>query len=351
MKKPHWSTSIDNCINTKTMTKKQLCETWAQSKTENKEKLNSELRRKEHKPITRQEIIDARKKLLNNKSSPNEMKNELLRYGGEEILDYLETLLNTVYKHERVPKSWRQGKIKSLYKKGAKDDPCNYRPITLLCPVGKLYATILNLRLNSYIENENLLSTTQNGFRTRNSRNCLDHVFTLEETRKICNENSLDLYYAFIDFKSAFDMVPRDAIFHALMEMKANIADIQAIQKLYKTTTAKAMFNGKESREFNIHQGVAQGCPLSPTLFAVFINKLLETLNQSREGVKLKSCTCNNLAYADDIVLLAHSREGLQKLINITAKWCKNHGMKANVSKCASMTNKEEYEPFYWNDI
>ena len=238
--------------------------------------------------ITKDEILDARKKLINGKSTPKDIKNEMLRYGGDELVRYLEVLYNLCYKNKKTPKDWRQGLIKSLHKKGPKDDPSNYRPITLLCPIGKLYATIINNRISNHLENNNLLSSSQNGFRTRDSRNCQDHIFTLSEVRKICDEHNKELFYAFIDFKSAFDMVPRDAIISALLKSGVNLMDVRSVESLYRHTTARAAFGNQKSREFNILQGVAQGCPLSPTLFAIFINNLLEKLNMRNEGIQLK---------------------------------------------------------------
>ena len=135
-------------------------------------------------------------------------------------------------------------------------------------------------------------------------------------------------------------MVPRDAITHALLQKGINLMDIQAVDSLYRHTTY----------QFTINQGVAQGCPLSPTLFAIFIDDLLKTLNSSSEGIQIGNTNINNLAYADDIVLLANSKENLQTLINKTAGWCKENGMLANISKCATMSNLASYEHLYWED-
>ena len=78
------------------------------------------------------------------------------------------------------------------------------------------------------------------------------------------------------------------------------------------------------SRSFEIHKGVAQGCPLSPTLFAIYINSLLDKVNESNLGVDLKDNQnpISVLAYADDIVLLAESEANLQSMINIAHTWC-----------------------------
>ena len=113
--------------------------------------------------------------------------------------------------------------IISLFKKGCKDDPGNYRPITLRDCIGKLYASILNARLTDFLENNNLLHTSQNGFRTVDNRNCDDHVFCLSEICRYAKTNKSPLHICFIDFKSAFDMVPRNALLYRLRHLGIDI--------------------------------------------------------------------------------------------------------------------------------
>ena len=88
--------------------------------------------------------------------------------------------------------------------------PLNYRGMSLISTVYKLYSTILNERLMLYLEKEGLLVEEQNGF--RKSRSCLDHIFVSSTiiTNRI-SENTLT-YSCFIDFQKAFDIINRDLI-------------------------------------------------------------------------------------------------------------------------------------------
>ena len=105
---------------------------------------------------------------------------------------------------------------------------------------------------------------------------------------------------------------------------------------MYRKTTAKCLANGTESREFEIYRGVAQGCPLSPTLFAVYINSLLNEIDHLQNGVDMGDGKppIGILAYADDIVILSETNEELQRSINVAHAWCEKWSMKANVAKC-----------------
>ena len=96
---------------------------------------------------------------------------------------------------------------------------------------------------------------------------------------------------------------------------------------------AIATEQGKRSDPFKLHRGTAQGCPLSPTLFDVFIDDLVEKLHRNKKGINEVSV----LAYADDILTLAASPEELQEQVNICAEWTANWRMKANAKKSQVM--------------
>ena len=91
----------------------------------------------------------------------------------------LVTLFNLVWDSEFVPRYWRDGLMVSLFKKGDREDPCNYRGITLLNLVGKLYSRIINNRLLKYLESNHKLHEGQGGFRI--GRCCVDNIFALNE--------------------------------------------------------------------------------------------------------------------------------------------------------------------------
>ena len=205
------------------------------------------------------------------------------------------------------------------------------------------------MKLVNHVEGRNLINTAQNGFRLVEERNTDDHIISLAELYNYHKSHKSPLFVAFIDFSKAFDGVPRQALLATLQKSGINKRLYEAIRSLYRKTSARCKVNGVISRSFEIHKGVAQGCPLSPTLFAIYINSLLEKVNQTNLGVDLKDgkIPISALAYADDIVLLAESEENLQSLINIAHNWCNKWGMKANVEKCgiqAIGVNKEIIE-------
>ena len=101
---------------------------------------------------SRDEIAGVVEKLRNHKAGTEEgIVNEMLKYGGPAILDMLAGLVETLWSTELVPGHWRAGDIVNIFKKGDKKDPGNYRGITLLNMVGKLYTKVIDSRLSAWL--------------------------------------------------------------------------------------------------------------------------------------------------------------------------------------------------------
>ena len=79
------------------------------------------------------------------------------------------------------------------------------------------------------------------------------------------------------------------------------------------------LWDGEQSRPFNINQGVKQGAILSPLLYNLFVNELLVTLEQSGLGVKIGSVYCGAPMYADDLALIVFSAGELQAMLDIVS--------------------------------
>ena len=116
-------------------------------------------------PITMAEVRHVIKTIKNNKSAGSDgIVGELIKYGGKPMCEMLLTLFNLVWDGECAPSYWREGLIVSLFKKGDREDPGNYRGITLLNVVGKLYSRVINNRLLKHIELNHMLHEGQGGF-------------------------------------------------------------------------------------------------------------------------------------------------------------------------------------------
>ena len=127
------------------------------------------------KGIEKAEIAKYRRKLKNNKTGGSDgLVGELLKYGVSGMVSLLEQLFSVVYLGEAVPRQWL---IVNLFKKGDREDPGNYRGITLLSVVGKVFCKVLNNRLVQCLDKGELLHEGQAGFRV--NRSCMDNVYSL----------------------------------------------------------------------------------------------------------------------------------------------------------------------------
>ena len=125
------------------------------------------------------EVTTHIKLLKNNKSSGiDDILNEYLKHCPIELMSVIVKLFNIILNSAIIPTAWTIGIIKPIYKKkGDINNVENYRGITLLSCIGKLFTSLINTRLHKYLEQEKLLGEEQAGFRRNYST--LDHIFTL----------------------------------------------------------------------------------------------------------------------------------------------------------------------------
>ena len=301
--------------------------------------------------FTLEELLSAIHKLKNKKAAGiDKLLSEFLKASPEAIHKLILRLLNKMYTTHIVPKDKCLGIITPLHKEGPKDDPDNYRGICISSALTKLLSTMMNTRLVAFIEENQVLNKEQIGFIMDNR--CPDHIFTLKSVvNKYVDDQKSRIYACFIDFKKAFDTVWHGGLFYKLQQMGINGHFLETLQNIYKNTRCAVNLDSQLTQFFPCKKGVRQGDPLSPTLFNIFLNDLFTELkNGNCDPVSLENCDHRNehdhehdhdyfnaLAYADDIVILSKSKEGLQKALGITEKYCEKWRLTINHSKTKSM--------------
>ena len=223
-----------------------------------------------------------------------------------------------------------------IHKEGSKDDPDNYRGIC--SALSKTLSTLMNVRLTNYVTERNLLHKEQIGFTEKNR--APDHILTIRAiTNKYVQDGESRVYSCFIDFKKAFDTVWHDGLFFKLQQMGVNGNFLGTLRNIYANTECAVKIGNKLTNFFPCKQGVRQGDPLSPLLFNIFINDIFKKLKEANcNPVTLNGIDyINALAYADDIVLLSTSKEGLQKAIDTVQQYCTDWKLKMNSSKTKTM--------------
>ena len=224
-------------------------------------------------------------------------------------------LFNLCFVCHMVPDHCVQALIFPIPKSRLNDHrvPLNYRGISLLSVVSKLYTSILNIRLNKFSENNGHIVDEQNGFRA--DRSCLDHIFVLQNTLRIRNKLNTQTYCAFIDFKKAFDFVDRDALLYKLRNIGVNGNFYHTIKSLYTGAKSSIKVNNMTTDWFDVTSGVRQGDSLSPTLFSLYLNDLALEIKDLDVRIMIGALCLSILLYADDICLMAPTPEKLQKML------------------------------------
>ena len=224
--------------------------------------------------ITRDEILTCIKKLKNDKASGDDMiRNEFITSTPDMFLALYVDLFNLIFNSGKIPNTWLAGNIVPFYKnKGAKTDPKNFRPITILSCFGKLFTSVLNNRLNTFSDEFLLLNENQTGFRKKYST--LDNTFVIYGLFELLKLKKKKLFCAFIDFEKAFDTVWRDGLWYKLL--MCNIKDklYNVILNLYNIIKSRIVYNDSVSNVFPCLNGVRQGENLHPFLFALYLNDL-----------------------------------------------------------------------------
>ena len=172
---------------------------------------NTQCHRLMQAKIKMDELKDVIKRMKLGKSNgPDNVISEYLRYATNNVLKALLELLNAIFAHARYPSSWSNNYLKALYKKGAADDPGNYRGLAIGSVLAKLYSTILLNRIEIYATTTGIISINQIGF-IKGCRTA-DHIYLLKTLITKYTRNRGRLFAAFIDFKKAYDTVNRDTL-------------------------------------------------------------------------------------------------------------------------------------------
>ena len=287
-------------------------------------------------PISLEEVVKALNKLKSGKAAgPDMIIGEILKYATNSIAPFFVKLFNHMFDHGLYPNNWTQAIILPLYKKGDKNDPGNYRGISLCDISSKVYGSIINKRIQSWVDEHNITGEIQAGFKAGYST--IDHAFTLMACvqKQFSNNSNRKLYVAFIDFQKCFDTINRNILWPILTKNGIQGKLLKCIRKMYDVVRARVRASDNTLTE-HIHctLGVKQGDICSPVLFSLYINELaMEITKSGRHGVMLDTYELLALLLADDIILCSETVVGLQCQLNILYRAaCKLH-LSVNLQK------------------
>ncbi|CAF4888459.1 unnamed protein product [Pieris macdunnoughi] len=252
------------------------------------------------------EVIAATKTLKSGKSPGIDgITNEILKTDSETLIVHLTELFNLILNTGETPTQWSESDIILIYKKGDPNDIVNYRPISLLPTIYKLFSSIVNKRIYPTLEARQPVE--QAGFRKGKAFDCVSHI----------------------------------NIWESLTTQGVEKEYISVIKRIYNNS--KSRFKLETAGPwFPIKRGVRQGDPLSPLLFLATLVTVISQLNWKGRGIKINDAYLSHLRFADDLVLLSETGQEIQYMLESLNNASKRVGLEINLSKTMLMTSSEK---------
>ena len=255
---------------------------------------------------------------------------------------FLASFFSTILLQQSYPQCWTVTKLITIFKKGAKLSCDNYRGISLMDSVAKVYDSILNPRLNLWFQPDREQAGAQK------NRGCIEHLLTLRLLIDSARHKKRRLYIVFVDFSKAYDRVPRNTMLTMMRALGCGTIMMRAIAAAYKCTQMIL-----RTAVITSSIGVRQGSPTSCLPFTLLVNQLIRDLKEKcpPDGF-LQWLHC--LMLMDDAVLLATTRESALRKIHILKEFCSNSGMIINQAKTKFMTingKEEDRQPLQSNNL
>ena len=236
------------------------------------------------------------------------------------LLHIFKKLLDTT----NIPLDWKKSNVAPKFKAGDKQDPNNYRPVSLTCHICKIFESIIKDAIVDYLSKYNIINTTQHGF--IKNKSCLSNLLEFTEylIEKTDNGDPIDVFY--LDFKKAFDRVPIKLLIYKLKSIGIKDNILNWIQNWLTGRIQRVVIEGKSSSWAEVLSGVPQGSVLGPILFTIFINDLGEDFINRILKFADDTKTFGKAVNSQDIQIL---QQDLDKAI----LWSKNWGMDFNAKK------------------
>ena len=254
----------------------------------------------------------------------------------------LTIIYNKCLVEKKIPSDWKQSTTILIYKKGSSDDPSNFRPIALMSCIYKLFTSLLAARVTNFAIQNDLMSPHQKS--ARPAEGCHEHTFTLQSVVADCKRNQKNCFFAWLDLRNAFGSINHESIYLTLSHMGFSDSLVELIKDIYTdTSTVIRISRDDETDPIQINAGVKQGCPISPVLFNLTSELLIRTVVsrcQANSAIpfKLHDQPISILAYADDLVLISRTRDGLQTLLDDISAAADVLHLSFRPDKCATLS-------------
>jgi len=269
------------------------------------------------------------------------------------VLRYLLKIMERVWKTCEIPRSWQCALVVLLSKSDVLDQPSEFRPIALLNAEGRLFFTLMQWRLSSYmLENGYIDTTIQKGF-MKDIAGCIEHSETMYQVLRDAKDNKRDICVSWIDLANAYGSVKHSQVQFSLEWYHVPSHFCSIIFNYYEGLMAAVMMKQQCTPWFRFEIGVFQGCTASTILFNVAFNTCFTHLAQLRDecGYQFTKADVKLLTtgYADDLGMSTQptthegvyrsANENNQRVTDSLNEWLEwSKTMAAKPKKCVAMS-------------
>ncbi len=252
---------------------------------------------------------------------------------------FMATLFSKILVSGTPPSSWSDSKITLIHKKQSTDIPSNFRMIALASCVGKIYHQVLAERSDGFIKSNKLIDTTYQKAFLSGKNGCVEHNQVLHEIIRHSKSNNRTVHITWFDLEDAFGSVPHHLIELTLKRNNFPPSKCKYISNLYSSLNGTVVCDNWQSKNFKFKKGIFQGDPLSPLIFILCFNPIIQDLDSNlQHGYEINGNKFISSPFADDFCLISRNKRTHQRLVSRISKLTKTMGLKLKPSKCRSLS-------------